>query len=120
MSAFRIASLRSAALIAVAVVTILLPGKAQAHPQLRGVWSTPGNSDVLDVAEGQHVGNGVWQGTYLNFRNGGSQVGTYTLRMHNQYEGYCTFQSGYMSETHYVHLGQGKMVYGTAVYRRNW
>jgi hypothetical protein len=120
MSAFRIASFRRVALIAAAVVTILLSGKAQAHPHLRGTWTYGNNYDILEVAEGQHIGNGVWQGTYLNFRNGGSQLGTYTLRMFNPYEGYCTFQSGGSSEIHYVHLGQGRMVYGTAVYMRNW
>jgi hypothetical protein len=116
----RIAFFRSIALIAAVGLTLLLYDTAQAHPHLRGTWTNGQNYDVLEVAEGQHLGNGVWQGQYLNFRNGGSQVGTYTLRMHTQHEGICTFQSGGFSETYHVHLGQGRMFYGSALYLRNW
>jgi hypothetical protein len=121
----RIASVRSIAAIAAAVLTILLSGKAEAHPQLRGTWTCgPGinnsgsfaASDTVVIQAGQEIAPGVWRGQFTNFRNGLSGGGTYTLRMSNQHEGVCTFGS----ETAQVHLGYGRMVFGSAVYNRDW
>ncbi|MGO8900948.1 MAG: hypothetical protein ACLQU5_21720 [Isosphaeraceae bacterium] len=116
----RIASFRTAAFVATAVVTILLSGKAQAHPQLAGTWTMGNNYDILEVTAGQQIGNGVWQGQYLNFRNGGRNYGTYILRLNNQNEGTCTFRWAGGEEIHFVNLQSGRMVYGTALYIRNW
>jgi hypothetical protein len=129
----RNASFRSIALTVAVSLAFLLSGTAQSHPQLQGTWTTDANfngfgsfalGDTLVVsAPGQWVGpgyrHGAWQWMFINYRNNGYVFGTYTLCLWNPYEGVCTFQSGRLWETGHIHLGTGKMVFGSQPYIRN-